>query len=159
MPKMLTLSQSDKRWSTNKIGKSSLTVGRWGCTLTSLSMLSSFYGCYKSPAELAVIPGLFTPQGLLIWGMVEKVFKGKIKFVFRYGQGNKAVRNDKAIRDSILNSPKTSVILEVRNHSHWVVATGVYGNDYYCVDPIDGQRKLVLKAFGNITGSAHLTQL
>lgn len=158
MPKMLLLSQRDKRWAANKIGKSSLTIGRWGCTLTSLSMLSSFYGCYKSPAELAASSGLFTSGGLLIWGQIEKVFKGKIKFVYRYGQGSKSLRNDKAIRDSILKSPKTTVILEVANHSHWVVATGVYGNDYMCVDPIDGQRKLVLRTFGNITGSAHLVQ-
>lgn len=155
---MIYLSQRDKRWATATIGKTALTVGRWGCTLTSLSMLSSFYGCFKTPAELAKTLGLFTPGGLLIWGMVEKVFGGKIKFVYRYGQGDKVVRNDKAIRDSILGSPKTSVILEVANHSHWVVAVGVYGNDYMCVDPIDGQKKLVLKTFGNITGSAHLIQ-
>lgn len=158
MPQMIYLSQSDPRWARQKIGQTSLSIGRWGCTLTGLSMLSSYYGCYKSPAEIAKIPGLFTSDGLLIWSMVEKVFDGKIKFQYRYGNGSKSVRNDIAIRASILGSPKTSVLLEVANSSHWVVAVGVIGDDYRIVDPIDGKKKLAIKTFKNISGSAHLYQ-
>lgn len=149
---MKYLIQSDKRWSLVTIGRTLLTLGRWGCTTVGISMLSSFYGCYIDPPTLAKYPGLFDQSGRLFWLMIDKVFKGKMKFVYRNYK-----RNDKAIRESILNSPKTSVLLEVRNGSHWVVGVGVRGNDYYCVDPIDGMKKLVLSNFGNITGSAHLT--
>lgn len=147
---MLHLSQSDKRWSLVKIGKTLLTLGRWGCTITCIAMLSSFFGFYLSPIEIAKFPGLFNADGKIIWSMIEKLFKGKFKFVWRYYK-----RNDKAIRESIAGAT-TCVILEVRNGSHWVVATGVYGNDYYCIDPVDGKKKLVIANFGNITGSAHL---
>lgn len=151
---MQTLSQRDAKWSSFRIGRTWLTVGRWGCTLTGVSMLSSFYGCYKSPKELAAIPWLFDSQGKILWTALSKVFGGRIKFeIRRYGKDAKAITN------SVLGSPKTSVLLEVANKSHWVVCTGTYGNDFYCIDPIDGQRKLVLKTFKNITGSAHLTSL
>lgn len=156
MAKMLLLTQSDGRWSLNKIGNTALTLGRWGCTITCLSMFSSFYGCYKSPAEIAKMPGLFDAQGRIYWGAIEKAFGGKIKFVYRYGGQGKAVFNRKAILASLENSPNTTVMLEVRNFSHWVAVVGVYGDDFYVIDPIDGKKKLAIKSFGNITGSAHL---
>lgn len=153
MAKMIYLSQRDKRWATALIGATKLTVGRWGCTLTCVSMLSSYYGCYKSPLELAKDRKLFNAQGEIIWGELARVFGGKIKFqIRRYG------RDNKAILTSILGSPKTAVIMQVANKSHWVVGTGVYGTDFYCVDPLDGLKKLTLTTFGNITGSSHLTQ-
>ena len=150
---MKYLSQRDKAWSTKLIGNTNLTVGRWGCTLTSLSMLSSYYGCYKSPAELAAIRTLFNKDGKLIWEQIPQVFKGKIKFQVR-----KVGLDRKAITASVNGSPVTSTLIEVANKSHWVVVISTYGNDFYCVDPIDAKKKLVLKSFGNITGSAHLTQ-
>lgn len=149
---MLYLRQDDKRWSTNKIGKTSLTLGRWGCTITCVSMLSSYYGCYKSPAELAAIPSLFSVEGKIIWSSIGKIFDNKMKFdIRRYGM------NRAAITSSLNTSPRTSVIAEVSNGSHWVVIVGTYGTDYLCVDPRDGQKKLVLKTYKNITGSAHFT--
>lgn len=149
---MLYLSQRDPKWATKIIGKTWLTVGRWGCTITSVSMLSSYYGCYKSPIEIASIPWLFNRRGEIIWQMLEKVFNGKIKFqIRRYGM------NKPAIIASLNGTPKTSVLCEVANKSHWVVIVGQHGNDFYCADPIDGQKKLVFKTYRNITGSAHLT--
>lgn len=151
MPKMLYLSQRDPRWATKTIGRTKLTVGRWGCTITCISMLSSYYGCYKSPAELAALPWLFNGEGKLIWEQLSRAFGGKIKFeIRRYGMDRRA------IAASVLGSPKTAVLLEVANKSHWVVATGTYGNDFYCVDPIDARKKLALRSFQNITGSAHV---
>lgn len=149
---MLYLRQNDPKWASKPIGKTNISVGRMGCTLTSLSMLSSYYGCYKSPAELAAIPWLFTRDAKIIWANLSKVFAGKIKWqIRRYGM------NRQAITASFAGGPKTSVMCEVANKSHWVVIVGVYGNDYWCVDPIDGKRKLLLKTYGNITGSSHLT--
>lgn len=156
MAKMLHLSQCDGRWSLKTIGESGLTLGRWGCTITCISMLSSFFDCYKSPDVIAKTPGLFTKDGLIIWSGIEKLFGGKLKFVTRIGGKGKAVLSRKDINASLLTSPKTAVILEVRNFSHWVVCVGTYGNDYYVIDPLDGKKKLALKTFGNITGSAHL---
>lgn len=155
MAKMLHLSQRDARWSAKTIGKTSLTLGRWGCTITCISMLSSFFDCFKDPATIAKTPGLFTDQALIIWGGVKALFKGKLEHVKRIGGHGKAVCDRKAIDESLLKFPETAVILEVANFSHWVVAVGKYGNDYYVIDPLDGKKKLALKSFGNITGSSH----
>lgn len=118
-------------------------------------MLSSFFDCYLPPDIIAKTPGLFTKDGLIYWGGIEKLFKGKLKFVQRIGSRGKAVFDRKKIDASLINSPKTAVILEVANFSHWVVVVSNYGNDYYVIDPLDGKKKLALKTFGNITGSAH----
>lgn len=152
---MLHLSQRSAPWATVKIGNTQLPLGRWGCTITSISMLSSFFGCYLTPAQIARTPGLFDSQGRIIWGNIDKLFKGKLKFVKRVGGHGKAVFDRKSINDSLINSPKTAVILEVANFSHWVVVVSTYGNDYYIIDPIDAGKKLCLKSQGNITGSAH----
>lgn len=152
MSKMLWLSQRDARWAKNKIGNTPLTVGRWGCTLTCMSMLSSFFGCFRDPASLAADTKLFNAQSLIIWSELARVFNGKMRFENRVYR-----RDDAAIKQSLLESPKKAVALEVANGSHWVVCVGVYGNDFYCVDPIDGKKKLVVRTFGNITGSAHVT--
>lgn len=148
---MLWLSQRDARWSKNKIGNTPLTVGRWGCTLTCMSMFSSFFGCFRDPATIAADVKLFTPQSLIIWSQLERVFGGKMRFSKRLYK-----RDDKSIKESLLNNPKEAVALEVANGSHWVAVVGVYGNDYYCIDPLDGKKKLVVRTFGNITGSVHV---
>lgn len=149
---MKYLSQRDPAWAKIKIGKTNLPVGDWGCTLTDVSMFLSFFGCYMSPAELARFPGLFNPEGKIIWGMIEKATKGKVKFEWRA-----YTRDDKRIKASLdPKSPKTVVLLEVNNGKHWVAAIGAQGGDYRCVDPIDGKARLVLSRYPNITGSAHL---
>lgn len=116
-------------------------------------MLSSFLGCYMSPDKLARTPGLFNSRGELLWGELERVFKGKLKFQWRqYG------RDDKRIIASINGSPITVCVLQVNSSKHWVVAISVLANgyDYMCVDPIDGVKRSVLSRYPNITGSGHL---
>lgn len=153
MPKMLYLSQRAAAWRNVKIGNTNLTIGDWGCLLTCISMLSSFLGCYISPDRLARTPGLFNARGELLWGELDRVFKGKLKFQWRhYGRDN--VR----IMASINGSPITVCVLQVNNGKHWVVATSVLaqGFDYMCADPIDGMKRSVLSRYPNITGSGHL---
>lgn len=149
---MKYLSQRDPKWATKKLGNTFLTVGRWGCTTTCVSMLSSLFGGvpYKDPGQLAADAQLYNAEGLILWNQLPRIFNGKLSMVARI-QG----MNRKAIADSIAGA-KTAVILEVANHSHWVVAHSPYGKDFYCIDPLDGKKKLALKTFGNITGSAHI---
>jgi len=153
MPKMLHLSQRAAAWRNIKIGNTDLTVGDWGCLLTCISMLSSFFGYFISPDKLAKMPKLFDSNGKLIWSELEQVFKGKLKFQWRnYG------RNNARIIASINDSAKTACLLQVNNEKHWVVATSVIagGIDYVCVDPIDGKLCSTRSRYPNITGSAHL---
>ncbi len=145
---MIKLSQMDVRWASAKLGKSQLTVGRWGCTTTAISMLSDYFKCYASPLEMAGNNKNYTSDGLVNWRALS--FK-KMKWVWRqYG------RDDKKIMES-LKDPNKACILQVNNGQHWVVPTGKvpFFNDYWCVDPIDGKSRRVLSRYANITGSSH----
>jgi hypothetical protein len=142
--------QRDPRWSQKRLGSSFLTIGRYGCTTTAISMLTDYFHCFLSPDQIAAQVSWYTPQGLILW---QNMKFAKMKFDRRiYG------RNDAAIRDSIAG-PNKAVLLQVDNGSHWVVAVSktLFGNDYVCIDPWTGTKCNVIAKYGNITGSAHFT--
>lgn len=147
---MFHLSQRDSRWSSFKLGASTLTVGRYGCTTTCISMLTSYFGVWHEPATLASNKSNYTRDGLVLWEAMSKNLKS-MKFVERvYG------RNDKKIQDSLKN-PKTGVILQVDNGAHWILPIYKlpFVNDYICIDPWDGKYCRAISKYRNITGSAH----
>lgn len=148
MPKMTYFSQRDPKWSQEKLGESTLTVGRYGCTTCCLSMLSSYFGCTKLPITLAHDVKNYTKDGLIIW---KNLSFQKMKFIERG-----YTRDDAKIREHIAN-PHKAVILQVDNGSHWVVGvrSTYVGNDYWIVDPWDGKRKTLNKSYRNITGAAY----
>lgn len=138
------LSQLDERWSQKKIGASSLTIGRYGCTITCIAMLSTYFGCPMMPDEIAAHGDWFTPQGLILWN---KLVFPKFKFVYRY-----YTRDDMKIEEMI-KGPLTACILEVDNHSHWVVPqTAIPMNDYRIADPWGGREAKAVATYKNITG-------
>lgn len=153
---MIYLSQRDPRWAGTRLGLSKLTVGRFGCTTTCISMLSDYFGCYKSPADLASQTDLYTIEGhssgpgLIIWG---KLSFPKMKFDIRiFGE-----RRNTILRS--LKDPKLACILQVNDGTHWVVALrpSLFGNDYLCLDPFTGRKCLAKKTYRNVTGSAHFS--
>lgn len=148
MAKMSYFSQRDPRWSKEKIGESSLTVGRMGCCLTSISMLSSYFECLRLPSELAHNVHYYTKNGLVIW---KNFVFSKMRFV-----GREYMRNDEKIREYLKDSGK-AVIFEVDNRAHWVVGIKptLLGNDYVIVDPWTGTKKTLKKEYKNITGAAY----
>lgn len=155
---MIFLSQRDLRWAGLKLGSSKLTVGRFGCTTTCISMLSDYFKCFATPGELAqgkvVKHDLlkYTAQGLLIW---KSLNLKKMDFEKRvYGRVDYDI--EKSLKD-----PKKAVILAVNDDAHWVVATSINKfyrllgrNVYNIIDPWDGKKKTT-RAFKNISGSAH----
>lgn len=145
---MSYFSQRDQRWVKDKLGASQLTVGRYGCTTTAISMLSSYFGCLRLPSELAHDVHNYTKDGLIVW---KNLSFPKMKFV-----GREYTRNDEKIRE-YLKDPSKAVILEVNNHAHWVVAVSPTwtGNDYNIVDPWTGQKCTLKKVYKNITGAAY----
>lgn len=156
---MIILSQRDPRWAQKHLGASSLTVGRYGCTTSCISMLSDYFGCYKSPLELAQEINLYTKpgnplgEGLVIWEYLNKIFKG---MAFDHRQRG---RFDQDIMLS-LKDPNKACILQVDNGQHWVVALGktLFRNDYRIADPWFGDKRTALGTYRNITGSAHFVR-
>ena len=149
---MQILSQGDKRWSKFNLGASTLTVGRFGCTTTCISMLSDYFGCYVSPDKLAKDVSHYTKDGLVIWQAF--VFK-KMKFVVRE-HGEKRQNIIAAIKD-----PDMAVILQVDNGRHWVAAMGVTkdGKDYIVADPWFGKKVNAKAVYKNVTGAAYFERI
>lgn len=66
-------SQRDTRWARQKIGRSVITIGGYGCTLTSVCRsLFLLTGKLLNPSQMEDSL-LFTSDGLLIWSSFEKV--------------------------------------------------------------------------------------
>lgn len=142
---MQSFSQRDPRWANNKLGNSALTIGRYGCTTTCIADLSTYYGDNFDPALAA--KKIQYIQGLVIWGSC--VFTN-FQFWFRQ-QG----RHDQDIKNALAD-PNLSVILNVANGSHWVVATGYdpRKNLYTIADPWLGDKADMSRYGNNITGAA-----
>lgn len=111
-------------------------------------MLSSYFNCYKTPTEIAHNVHNYTKEGLIIW---ENLNFEKMKFVtrIRWTPGENVINN--ALRD-----PDQAIMLEVNNHSHWVLALRktLIGKSWIVADPWLGDKCDVLKRYKNITGCA-----
>lgn len=155
---MLQLSQRDSRWAADKMGASPLTLGRWGCTTTVVSMISDDLGCYKSPLQLAHNANNYTRDGLILWDSLNKTFEEQMRFVWR-GYGAKGKYTSMADFSPLLKAlanPKQRVALEVNDGAHWVklVKKNAIGRDWTIIDPWDGKECDVLARYHNITGYA-----
>ena len=146
---MRIISQQNPLWSKNKLGASSLTIGRFGCTTCGLSMLSDYFGCYKDPVQIQQFQK-YTPDGLVLWNTLNLP---KMAFeIRRYGANHAAIQ-------ASLKHPDKAVLLEV-NHSHWVVALGKVPlvDAYFIADPWSGSKTTTYKYKNAISGSAHFVR-
>jgi ABC-type bacteriocin/lantibiotic exporter with double-glycine peptidase domain len=142
---MQILSQRDPRWAAQKLGKSVCTVGRYGCTITCLSMLSDWFKKFRSPWDLARELS-YTIDGLVIWSSLPKVLPFKL-------EKRLYSKNDAEIVKS-LKDPKKAVILQVDGY-HWVLLLNKIGPLYWIADPWTGSKKFLNGSYKSITGSAH----
>lgn len=144
---MIYLSQRDLRWANQKMLPSNLTLGRFGCTTTSISMLSDYFKCFVRPDWMIGPNVKYTNDGLIIWQSIEFP---KFKFETRRF-GWQLAEIDKSIKD-----PNKAVILQVNNGAHWVVAIRriPMTKHYFIVDPWTGRLSTTM-AYKNVTGSAH----
>jgi hypothetical protein len=145
---MTSFSQRDPKWAEKGLGTSGLTMGRYGCTTTCISDLSTYFGKAYDPGQVCDYIK-YTSQGLVIWGSCK--FDG-YKFERReYG------RNDRNIL-AALKDPNKAVILQVQGY-HWVVATGkTFFGAYTIADPWFGDRSNVNRYANQITGAAYFTR-
>lgn len=147
---MKILSQRDPAWAADKLGASTLTIGRFGCTTTCVSMLSDYFGCFKSPPEIAHNVSNYTPDGLIVWS---RLTFARMQFVRRDYAEDKL-----AILDAIKDQNK-AVMLQVNNGAHWVVALkrSLFGNDWIVADPWTGKKCGAKAAYHNVTGAAYFS--
>lgn len=144
---MDSYSQRDPRWNTKRLGKSTLTMGRYGCTTTCIADLSTYFGDNINPGKM-VDTIKYTPDGLVLWESC--VFKG-----FRFERREKKRDNTNILL--AINDPNRAVILQVDNGAHWVVATGYdkVNKVYKIADPWFGDRSSMKRYRNSITGAAY----
>jgi len=139
------LCQRDIKWTNVKMTPSNLTLGRFGCLITSLCMVSEYFKCFTLPPQAIDTNIKLTKDGLVIW---EKINFPTFKF-------EKRVRlfDPVAIADS-LTDPRKAVVLNIWHGSHWVIALrgSIFGG-FVIIDPWDGKKKTIKAS--EITGSAH----
>lgn len=149
---MLTLMcQRDPRWKDLKIGNSNATIGKFGCLITCIAMLSSYFGHEHTPDELAKIFS-FTDDGRVIW---RSVVLEHFCFAARI-----YTRNDEQIRRA-LKDPDKAVIFEIGGGTHWVlgISKGIAPNQYRIADPWLGDRTTIMRYGNNITGAAFFERI
>ena len=145
---MISLCQLDRRWSSNYLGRSRASIGRFGCTTTAICMLiSKFTNDFPTPDQAArkfsyVASG--SAGGSILW---TSDFR-PLKFVKRGYNNN---RGEIAL---YANSPKQGVIIAVNNNAHWLVVDEVKNGVVYVYDPINFNGRERLSARYTISGYA-----
>jgi len=135
MPKMEILKQGDGRWNRITLGKTKFTLGRWGCTITSLCMmLSKFTLAFPYP-DGAAKQWKFDSSGRIIWGKSDFVYA---KFIGRYTSYNPLSIEKYA------NDPSKGVVVEV-DHYHWCCVNRWENGKPVLYDPLIGDELLDYK--------------
>jgi GH25 family lysozyme M1 (1,4-beta-N-acetylmuramidase) len=132
--KFIKLSQRDPKWNFKTIGETKMTIGAWGCTLTCVSMASSWFDCYKDPAWMAKNLR-YTGTGLLYWQSIDE--KTCFDFEWRFYK-----HDEKRIKEA-LDNPRKVCLLQVYSR-HWILATRKVPLGYIAVDPWTGGYKYYL---------------
>jgi hypothetical protein len=134
-------SQRDSRWANKNLGKTNRTMAQVGCTTTCISMSGTYFEEDILPFPLCQELE-YTKDALLIWSSIGKVFK-RIEFDYRYFTFNQ-LKFDEALK-----SPNKTLLLNVDNGGHWVLALRrLYGNTWWVADPWTGTRKIYRGAIG-----------
>lgn len=141
--KINLMSQKDSRWASNKLGTSSVTIGSYGCLITSVAMVCDYYGKKTNPAKInqALIDvNGYANENLLIFDKVETIYPDIVVDWEYFLSSPPTSMIDQALKNDI------PVIIQVDYNTntpeleqHWVVVVGKDDKGYLIADPIDGQ--------------------
>ena len=150
----MIFSQRDRRWAKNRLGYSRLTIGGYGCLITSYAMVLRFYGRKTDPAminRLLTKNGGYTSGGALYWNVLPNIYD--------YDQKLVDVRNRPVTRDE-LDELKRYVkdrpaIIQVdmnpntaRQDMHFAVVYGYENGQFLIADPWTGDTATLQRYFG-----------
>jgi len=146
----------DPRWKDKPLGQDTITIGKYGCLLTSMAMVADYYGATETPDTLndkMKAAGGF--QGALVIPAVMPAAVPGIRFVNYVPSQNQPA--PMAQIDASLAAGKP-VIVEVDYspaaglQNHWIVLYAKQGDDYLIRDPWpyppDSQDVLLTKRYG-----------
>lgn len=133
-------SQRDKRWASDKLGKTEETLEESGCTISSTAMALAQQGLAITPGDLhqklLEYRGL-TRRGWLIWSAISRLTQGVYKVTV-------APKPSLGLIDGLLeeNIPVVAKIRLDGETYHWVLLVGKFKGDYLLFDPLDTNRVL-----------------
>ncbi len=137
------VSQRDTRWADKRLGMagSDLTIGKWGCLLTSFAMTANVYGHQVTPAQLCDIlvrKGGFIDINLTKWNALSVAYSdiiyggkmGSSPSTLDHIDASLAEGRPVSVQvDFTSNTPYTD------NDQHWVLIVAKDGDDYRINDP------------------------
>lgn len=143
---MKIYSQQDPLWKHEFIGQTKFTIEYFGCTLSCVAMIATYFGDNFTPSHIAK-KCKYTGDARIYWQSVDFPH---FRFFGRYYSYYPSLI-DKALKD-----PNLAVILQVNNEKHWVVATGKtwFSDKYKIADPIDGSRATLARYGNKVNGFA-----
>ena len=135
LPDRASFIQKDKRWGSQRLGKTSDTIASDGCLLTASAMALTNLGFQLNPSKLnnalTRYDG-FTSQGWLIWDGIRRITGGKAKATV-YNTVSKQII-DKCIMSG--SYPLVQFDNLPNGRSHWAMVLGRNKNIYYMRDPL-----------------------
>ena len=133
--------QRDSKWASKLLGFSKTsTIGNYGCALACMASLSAYYGKQTDPGklndDLKKVDGF--DGAYIIWQAITKVYSD-IKFTSWKDYPTVAAPVDSI--KSQLNDGRPVICWvdcnpnQPGNQMHFIILTGIEGNDFYCNDP------------------------
>ena len=145
-----TYTQNDPRWKNTVLGNSG-TIGDYGCLLTDIAMMCTYYGHEETPASLnskLKQSGGYQNGNLFVWGAITNLFPD----IAYQGQTQTPDALSQAQMDSIKKTLDKGypVILQIDTipataafDEHWILAIDYDGDDFIVQDPWDGATKRI----------------
>lgn len=132
-------SQVDPRWASDRLGKTSDTMGSDGCLVTSAAMALTNLGFKTNPQDLnnrLTQTKSYTNRGWLIWDGIRRVTDGRAKATF-YDKVD-APTIDACLRDG--DYPMVQFYLP-NGRSHWAMIVKHDARGYHMRDPLRTSKK------------------
>lgn len=139
MPKITPLSQMDPRWKDKPLGFDTITIGKYGCLMTSMTMVANYYGFNETPITVndkmkavngyqgaLIIPAMF-PAALP--GMVYRNFINCEKSPAPMAEIDAYLAQGKPVIIEVDYAPTPGL------QNHWIVLYEKRGGDYLLHDP------------------------
>jgi len=139
LPDRAAFLQKDPRWSGERLGRSSDTMGTDGCLVTATSMALANLGFQTNPSDLnarLTQADSFTPRGWLIWDGIRKVTGGRAEAQF-YDHVS-----ERQIDSCMMSGDYPLVQFYLPNgRSHWAMILKRDARGYHMRDPLRSSKK------------------
>ena len=135
--------QDDPRWTDDRLGGSTDTLGDEGCAVTSAAMVAAFYGVKTDPQRLNSFltrSGGLDREGLIDWEEVSAIAPQRMELAY-----NGAASYELIDKSLLAGNPAIILINLPDGAYHFVVIVGKEGRNYLIRDPANSARAYPLR--------------